>query len=407
MSAVSLKEIDFAPMDSGSISSMTTGISVLGTSIGSYAFYRCTILTSVSIPGGVTSIGQSAFQGCPSLSAITVDASNPAYSSADGVLFDKGQTTLIQCSGAKAGSYTIPSGVTSIGSSAFDSCKNLTSVSIPSGVTSIGSSAFSSCTGLTSVSIPSSVTSIGNYAFISCTSLTSVSIASGVTSIGTEVFAFCTSLTSVSIPSSVTSIGSDAFEYCTNLTSVSIPSGVTSIGIFAFAYCVNLKSAVFLGNAPRMTAIVFGGTPSDFTIYYFDGATGFSSSPWTGYTTVDMGASSPIPPWLITNGFAYNADLTSKPNNDGVPLLMSYALNLDPTKNQSATIPKPVISGSQMSLTYYAGSSGIAYSVEVSTDLQSWSTSGVTVSVPDTNSFCTATVPVTGSNCFMRLKVVY
>ena len=36
------------------------------------------------------------FDNCTSLTSINVDALNPAYSSVDGVLFDKAQTTLLQ-----------------------------------------------------------------------------------------------------------------------------------------------------------------------------------------------------------------------------------------------------------------------------------------------------------------------
>ncbi|MBR2265149.1 MAG: leucine-rich repeat domain-containing protein, partial [Paludibacteraceae bacterium] len=77
-------------------------------------------------------------------------------------------------------------------------------------VTSIGTSAFDACTGLTSVTIPNSVTSIGSWAFYDCSSLTSVIIGNSVTSIGGSAFSGCSGLTSVTIPNSVTSIGSSA-----------------------------------------------------------------------------------------------------------------------------------------------------------------------------------------------------
>ena len=85
-------------------------------------------------------------------------------------------------------SVTIPNSVTSIGGSAFSSCSGLTSVTIPNSVTSIGNYAFSGCSGLTSVTIPNSVTSIGSAAFYYCSGLTSVTIGSGVTSIGSSAF---------------------------------------------------------------------------------------------------------------------------------------------------------------------------------------------------------------------------
>ena len=77
------------------------------TSIGDRAFFGCSSLTSVTIPDSVTSIGPLAFSGCSSLTAINVHAANPNYSSVDGVLFDKNQTTLIQCPGGKPDSYRI------------------------------------------------------------------------------------------------------------------------------------------------------------------------------------------------------------------------------------------------------------------------------------------------------------
>ena len=98
---------------------------------------------------------------------------NSSYSSVAGVLFNKNQTVLIQYHpGGKAGSYTIPDGVTNVGINAFTGCSSLTNVIIPKSVISIGDGAFALCTNLTSVTIPNSVTSIGDFAFMGCPNVT-------------------------------------------------------------------------------------------------------------------------------------------------------------------------------------------------------------------------------------------
>ena len=56
-------------------------------------------------------------------------------------------------------------GLTCISYSAFEDCRNLTSVTIPNSVMSIDLRAFYLCSSLTSVTIPNSVTSIGSNAF--------------------------------------------------------------------------------------------------------------------------------------------------------------------------------------------------------------------------------------------------
>lgn len=112
--------------------------------------------------------------------------------------------------------------VTSIGSSAFNDCTVLKSVTIPNSVTSIGSWAFKGCRLLSSIIIPDSVVSIEEYAFYDCASLKSVTLSESLTSIGDVAFYKCTNLTEITIPESVISIGDRVFQNCTKLEKITI-----------------------------------------------------------------------------------------------------------------------------------------------------------------------------------------
>jgi hypothetical protein len=234
------------------------------TSIGYGAFSASAGLTSVLIPESVTSIGERAFSACGSLNALIVDADNPVYSSVDGVLFNKAQTTLIQCPQSKAGSYIIPNSVTSIGYEAFSTCNGLNSVIIPNSLTSIGGWAFYACTRLTSVIIPNSVISLGESALFSCTSLTNVVLGSSVTSIGTRTFYSCTSLTNLTIPENVTNIADYAVCDCSSLTGVYFEGNSPSGGENVFSGSTKVVAYYLPGTAGWETS--YGGRPTAFWV---------------------------------------------------------------------------------------------------------------------------------------------
>ena len=168
------------------LTSVTIGTSVK--SIGNSAFSFCSRLTSMTIPNSVTSIGYQSFRNCTGLTSFSVDIANSTFSSNDGVLFNKAQTSLLSFPNGKAGGYTIPNSVISIGGQAFSNCTGLTSVTIGTSVTSIGDGAFRECTELTTITIPSSVTSIGGSAFRECRLLSWVYFGGNLPTLGTYVF---------------------------------------------------------------------------------------------------------------------------------------------------------------------------------------------------------------------------
>ena len=153
-------------------------------------------------------------------------------------------------------SVTIPGSVTSIGEHAFYGCSGLTSVTIGNSVTSLGEGAFYGCSGLTSITIPDSVTSTGYSVFSGCSGLTSVTIGNSVTSIGNGAFYGCSGLTSITISDRVTSIGMGAFSGCTGLTSITIPDSVTLIESSAFSNCTCLTEIIYQGFKAKWNAII-------------------------------------------------------------------------------------------------------------------------------------------------------
>jgi hypothetical protein len=108
---------------------------------------------------------------CGSLNIIQVDTANPIYASTNGVLFSKDKTKLLFVPRGKQGTFSMPSTVTHIETSAFKNCTLLTNVVCSTNLTEIADLAFSGCKRLIKINIPDTCLYIGDGAFSGCTRL--------------------------------------------------------------------------------------------------------------------------------------------------------------------------------------------------------------------------------------------
>jgi len=198
---------------------------------------------------------------------------------------------------------------------------------------------------------------------------------------------------------------------------VTIPGSVISIGDNAFYICSGLTNAVFIGNAPTMGTSVFSGAARGFTIYYYYGATGFTSPTWDGYPA---DAILSFAQWVSKYGLTGGA--TGTPQNDGVSNQIKYLLDINPSQPMSATdkaaLPSTgmstIVGVECLTLTYRASqtTSGLVVTPQVSTDLQNWAAPGAgsqTVQVGTDaatgDPMMQVQVPVSGPMMFIRLSL--
>ena len=167
--------------------------------IGDRAFLGCSVLTSLTLPAGITSIGDNAFWGCNGLKEVRfcINDNLDTYLTKGHPYIDVDCGIKYYINDKEITSIEIPSNVTTLGDCVFQGFSGLTSLDLPAGITEIGSSAFQDCSGLTSLTLPAGITSIGSYAFLRCSGLTSLTLPAGITKIGAGTFSGCSGLTSI------------------------------------------------------------------------------------------------------------------------------------------------------------------------------------------------------------------
>ena len=346
--------------------------------IGERAFCDCGNLNgTLTLGKNLRMIGKEAFSGCAFTGSLTIPEGITEI--ADGTF-----SFLYQSSGMFTGKLTLPSTLKTIGASAFSYTDFSGELLIPDGVTSIGANAFKECDGFGGLlSLPDSVKTVGEWAFYLCKGFTGLKLSASLTKIEERSFAHMYGLkTEVVIPEGVTEIGEGAFS-CSHMPSVRFPSTLKKIGKQAFYLTFGLtnystitfpngleviedeafdscyfKNAVvlpasiksigkkvfdgyqysgkrndipigvyFLGAAPQIVGTLNANCsfPSDWTLFYLPGTSGWTGDTYEGYKIV---------PWdgetrwdnLRTSKFGYGWD------NKGNEIETSWSVNTDTGK---------------------------------------------------------------------------
>lgn len=308
------------------------------TSIGDYAFYKCTQLINVELSDSVTTIGDYAFGYCSSLTSVT-----------------------------------IPDSVKSIGKSAFEECTNFTSITIPDSVTTIGGRAFAVCYNVDNVIIPSSVQSIGDNAFLYCNGkldldiynvgglyggeFSHLVIGNNTAYISKNAFSNCKTLETIVLGENIKGIGENAFFGCTGRVTIlhkEIPSSafanasfsevvlgdaVTTIGSRAFQNCSTIFAITFGPKVAKIGEYAFSGNTALKEVHVADvGAWcniefyDYSSNP-TYYSHTLHANNAPVTHLVIPKGtteikpyaFYFCADIKQITIPDTVTVIGKYA----------------------------------------------------------------------------------
>ncbi len=359
--------------------------------IGDSAFEFCTGLNgTLTLGKNLRTIGKKAFSGCAFTGSLTIP---------EGITeIAIGTFSSSRSNGMFTGTLTLPSTLKTIGASAFSYTDFSGELLIPDGVTSIGANAFKECDGFGGLlSLPDSVKTVGEWAFYLCKGFTGLKLSAGLTKIEKLSFAHMYGLrTEVVIPEGVTEIGESAFQ-CSHMPSICFPSTLKKIGKEAFYFSLNckitfpdgleviedeafalcnVKSAVilpasiksigkkafdsdwsygkhndiplgayFLGAAPQLvgTGNANCSFPSDWTLNYLPGTSGWMGDTYEGYQIV---------PWdgetrwdnLYTDDFGYRDNKWNK-------IETSWSVNTDTGK---ITLTDDLTEGCAVAVSYDA-----------------------------------------------------
>lgn len=235
------------------------------TSISNRAFWRCSNVTSISLPSGLTTIGDYAFYNTKlkkvnlpkslksisglsfyknlSLKYFTIGGSKNGkgtkYSVKNGVLYSLKKSILYVFPAGRTGSYRVNSRTRKIMDYAFY-YSSISKVKLPDKLKYIKNSAFA-YSNITSMKLPDTVISLGDAALANCRLLKSLEFGKGIKTASLDLCNGDVRLEKVNLGQVVT-IKPRAFKNCTSLSSISVPNTTTLIDQNAFDSTCHLNN---------------------------------------------------------------------------------------------------------------------------------------------------------------------
>ena len=260
-------------------------------SIGNYAFYSCTGLTTVQIPNNVTSIGECAFYGTniktlilgtgvlsignyafsthpqktiwltntPPTNYYNAQGSinyvaNNQYSGLSNMKEYKFLSSIFEVDGIKYVPISPSDRTCDVIDCVYDESSKDININpkvsykgIVMNVLNVMPYSFYGNNYLQKVNYDNS-SNICKYVFYGCQNLQTAILNKNIRGIEEYAFCGCSSLKDIIIPDSVQSVGQYAFSECSSLPGFVLPSSTNSIGNYVFSGCKSLKVVILSDN---------------------------------------------------------------------------------------------------------------------------------------------------------------
>ncbi len=348
------------------------------TSIGNYAFYHLTQVTSIQLPAQMERIGKGAF----------------AWSNAESLVIPKGLTKIEDQAFYYMQNNTfieIPSGVTEIGVNAFSGNAKAISLTLPSTVSTINDGAFANCKSIQSLSLPTKIKKIGAYAFDGAKGLKELVIPAGCdvgkrafrgvaakrvvisdgcvladsvfekTSIQSLIMPYRTNpksilpfikttlseveiygqtgtledgmfedfnaLTVVTLPNGLERVPDRMFRNCGKLKSVTLSNSTREIGKETFYGCASLESVYVSGNITKIEDQAFSYCANLTGMTVNENVMEIGNGAFYGCSNLDMSLSLPHLTKLGQSAFCLCSKLTSVSLNDNITKIPDFVFS--------------------------------------------------------------------------------